>query len=92
VVIFLETAELRIKERKDITMRFWTENVDKILQFNDKPLLLTKGSVSNKQMEDKIDEIYNLFDKRRKEFEAIEADEEDLKALNQIENKLKNRK
>ncbi len=92
MVIFLETAELRIKERKDITMRFWTENVDKILQFNDKPLLLTKGSVSNKQMEDKIDEIYNLFDKRRKEFEAIEADEEDLKALNQIENKLKNRK
>jgi hypothetical protein len=36
----------------------------------------------------KIDEIYSLFDKRRKEFEAIQADEEDLKELDEIEKKL----
>jgi len=88
VVIFLETAELRVKERKDITMSFWTENVDKLLEFNNKPLLLTKGSISGKQMEEKIDEIYSLFDKRRKEFEATQADEEDLKELDEIEKKL----
>lgn len=28
VVIFLETAELNVKERKDLTMSFWKENVD----------------------------------------------------------------
>jgi hypothetical protein len=39
-------------------------------------------------MEEKIDEIYSLFDKRRKEFEAIQADEEDLKELDEIEKKL----
>ncbi len=92
VVIFLETAELRVKERMDITMKFWTENVDKILEFNNKPLLVGKGSVSHKSMENKVKEIYKNFDKRRKEFEAIKADEEELKELKQIENKLKGRK
>jgi hypothetical protein len=91
VVIFLETAELRIKERLDITMRFWTENVDKLLEFNNKPLLTTKGCIGNKEMEEKVSEIYNLFDKRRNEFEALEADELDLLELKELENKLKKR-
>ena len=39
VVIFLETAEFRAKNRKDLTMGFWRENVDKILVTNDQPLL-----------------------------------------------------
>lgn len=91
VVIFLETAELRVKERLDITMRFWSENVDKLLEFNNKPLLTTKGSIGNKEMEEKVIEIYNLFDKRRKEFEAIEADKLDLEELKELENKLKRR-
>ncbi len=88
VVIFLETAELRVKERLDITMRFWSENVDKLLEFNNKPLLTTKGTIGNKEMEEKVIDIYNLFDKRRNEFEALEADEAELKEL---ENKLKRR-
>jgi hypothetical protein len=92
VVIFLETAELRVKERLDITMKFWTENVDKLLEFNNKPLLTTKGSVGNKEMEEKVSEIYNLFDKRRNFFEALKADELDIKELKEIENKLKRRK
>lgn len=91
VVIFLETAELRVKERLDITMKFWTENVDKLLEFNNKPLLTTKGSVGNKEMEEKVSEIYNLFDKRRKTFEALEADELDIKELKDFEKKLKRR-
>jgi hypothetical protein len=91
VVIFLETAELRVKERLDITMRFWSENVDKLLEFNNKPLLTTKGSIGNKEMEEKVSDIYNLFDKRRKEFEAKEADELDIKELKELENKLKSR-
>ena len=91
VVIFLETAELRVKERKDITMSFWTENVDKLLEFNNKPLLTTKASISNKQMEAKVEDIYNLFDKKRKEYDALEADKEDLEELKLLENKLNNR-
>lgn len=36
VVVFLESAELRAKNRQDITMDFWQTNVDKIIEFNDK--------------------------------------------------------
>jgi hypothetical protein len=39
VVIFLETAELRVKDRMDITMRFWKQNVDRVLEFSDKKVL-----------------------------------------------------
>lgn len=89
VVIFLETAELRVKERKDITMRFWSENVDRLLEFNNKSVLTSAGSVSKKQMETKVGEIYDAFNDRRKKHEASLADEEDLKAL---ENKVKHLK
>ncbi|MGD9161751.1 MAG: virulence RhuM family protein [Desulfobacteraceae bacterium] len=47
VVIFLETAELRAKSRINLTMKFWHENVDRILEFNEKPLLQGKGKIIN---------------------------------------------
>lgn len=85
-IIFLETAELRVKERKDITLNFWRDNVDRILQFNYKEVLKTAGSISHKQMEEQVNLVYEQFDKNRKEFEAKQSDLEDLK---QIEEKLK---
>ncbi|MBK8807602.1 MAG: virulence RhuM family protein [Bacteroidales bacterium] len=81
VVIFLETAELRVKDRIDITMKFWKENVDRILEFNDKKVLQDNGTVSNAQMEQKVKEIYSDYDSRRKEYDAKKADELDLKEL-----------
>ncbi len=89
VVIFLETAELRAKNRQDITMKFWQENVDRVLSSNDYKILNHKGKISNKKMEEKLNEIYEDFDNKRKEFEAKIADEEDLKEL---ENLIKNKK
>jgi len=89
VVIFLESAELRAKNRMDITMKFWHENVDKILEFQDKDILQNAGSISNKQMENKVREIYAEFDKRRKEYEALQADNEDLEELKKLEEKIK---
>ena len=92
VVIFLETAELRAKNRIDITMKFWHENVDKILAFNEKPLLTGKGKISNAAMEEKIREIYQLFDKKRKTYEAKQADIEDLAELKRLEKKIEKSK
>lgn len=80
-VIFLETAELRVKERKDIHLNFWRENVDRILQFNDKNILQNAGSISKAQMEENVLTIYHQFDQKRKLFEAEQADLEDLKSL-----------
>ncbi|MBU3953005.1 MAG: virulence RhuM family protein [Proteobacteria bacterium] len=89
VVIFLETAELRAKNRIDITMKFWHENVDRILEFNEKPLLTGKGKVSRTAMNDKIRQIYQLFDTKRKIYEAELADNADLAELEQLEGKIK---
>lgn len=93
VVIFLETAELRAKNRMDITMDFWRDNVDKILQLNDKLVLQNKGSISNTLMEKQVCEIYEQFDSRRKAFEAQQADEEEIEELKKLtENIKKNKK
>ncbi len=88
VVIFLETAELRAKNRIDITMKFWHKNVDRILEFNEKPLLTGKGKVSNAAMKEKVRQIYQFFDTKRKADEAIQADQQDLEELKQLEQKI----
>jgi hypothetical protein len=92
VVIFLETAELRVKNRIDITMDFWRENVDKILILNDKKVLKGKGSVSTALMEKKVEEIYDTFESKRKSFEAQRADENELEELKRLEMEIKRQK
>lgn len=89
VVIFLESAELRAKNRLDITMDFWRENVDRILEFQDKAVLSHKGSISNAQMEEQVRTIYESFDARRKTIAAADADAADLEALKKIEDQIK---
>jgi hypothetical protein len=91
-VIFLETAELRVKERKDINLDFWRNNVDRILEFNDRNVLRDAGSISKIQMEEKVMQIYSEFDKKRKLHEAEQADLEDLKLLEELIQKNKNQK
>jgi len=88
VVIFLETAELRLKDRQDITIKFWSENVNKILEFNDKPLLTGKGTISHKVMEEKVREIYTQFNDKRKTYEAKQADKQDMEELKTLEDRL----
>jgi len=92
VVIFLEQAELRAKERKDLTLAYWRENVDRLLSFNERPVLNHSGSISAEQMKEIANERYETFDARRREAEALAADAEDLKALEEAEKKLKPRK
>ncbi len=41
VVIFLEQAELRTKEHKELTLNYWRQNVDRLLEFNERPVLVT---------------------------------------------------
>lgn len=84
MVIFLETAELRAKERMDIPMSFWQENVDRILELNDKKVLTGKGSISNAEVEQKVKDIYLDFDARRKAYEANLADKQDVEAIEAI--------
>lgn len=92
VVVFLESAELRAKNRQDITMDFWQENVDKIIEFNDKKLLKDRGPVSKSQMEKIAGQVYEEFNNKRKIADAQQADLEDLKQIEMLEKQIKENK
>ena len=92
VVIFLEQAELRVKQRNDLTLAFWRENVDKMLQFNDRPVLDGVGKVSHADMKRIVHQRFETFDQNRREAEALAADVEDLKEIEQLEESLKRNK
>ena len=89
VVIFLEQAELRVKNQKELTLDFWRNNVDKMLAFNDQPILEGAGSVSRENMEKIARERYEVFDQQRRTAEAKAADAADLKEIEQLEQDLK---
>ena len=89
VTVFLETAELRAKDEKDISISFWQENVDKIIEFNNKKLLGHKGNISSKKMTKKVSEIYEKFNDKRKKEEIILADKQDMKELESLEADIK---
>ena len=91
VVIFLEMAEFRAKNRKDLTMNYWRDNVDKILLANEQPILLGAGTVSATQMEEFAHKVYDEFHARRKMQEALDADVEDMQQLFELEQELKRR-
>lgn len=81
VTIFLESAELRVKMRKDLTLDYWRNTVDKLLSDHDIPILSNHGHHSRREMLDTINTAYDVFDARRKQEEARQADEDDLKEL-----------
>lgn len=89
VVIFLEQAELRVKERKQLSLDYWRGNVDKLLKFNDRPVLGGAGSISHEDMKSIAQDRYATFDAQRKAAEALAADTEDVKELEQVEKELK---
>ena len=92
VVLFLDSAELRVKERNDLTLAFWRGNVDTLLNFQNKQVLVGAGKVSKQQMEEKVDAVYSEFDKRRKEFAAQKEDAIEAEELKQLEAEIKTRK
>lgn len=82
--LFLDTAELRVKERKDLTLEYWRTTADGVLTFNGKDVLQGKGSVSNADMVASVNTEYQKFDSRRKTEEAMVADQEDARMLEEI--------
>lgn len=89
VVIFLESAELRVKNRKDITTNFWRKNIDQILEFQDRDILQGNGSISNTKMKEIVKKRYDDFHTKRKITEAQLADQKDLEELKALEDLIK---
>ena len=92
VNIFLDSAELRVRRLQTITMDYWKESVDSLLAFNDFPILNGNGSVSRDHMEEIVKERYEEFDKNRRIQEAIAADIEDIKELEDLEKEISKKK
>lgn len=92
VVIFLEQAELRVKQQKELTLDYWRNNVDRVLAFNEQSILEGAGSVSHASMAKIVNERYEEFDKQRRIADARAADKRDLKELEKLEHELKSRK
>lgn len=62
---------------------------DRLLEFNERPVLDGKGSISNERMKAIAHERYETFDENRRRAEAEEADEEDLRELEALEKQIK---
>ena len=88
VTLFLEFAELRIRQRKQLRMADWRQYVDSFILFNESPLLQGVGRMSHDAMFKIAVDRYEQFDAERRKAEAAGADEEDLKALEQAERML----
>jgi hypothetical protein len=92
VAMFLEFAELRTRQRKELRMADWRQYVDNFIQFNESPLLKGNGRVSRDRMMQIAYERYEAFDTKRRAADATEADAEDIRALEAIANKKGNGK
>lgn len=88
-VLFLDSAELRVKERRDLTLSYWRNNIDVLLDFQNKDVLKGSGSITNKQMELYVDEVYEDFNNRRKIYAAQQADKIEEDELRQLESEIK---
>ena len=85
VDIFLTSAEERVKGRRDLTLDYWRRNIDNLLTFQDKDILQGKGSISNAEAEEIVRSRYDIFNVKRKQLDAQDADAEDLKILENLE-------
>lgn len=84
VVIFLEQTELRVKQKQQLTLDYWCQNVDGLLEFSDYLVRQGSGSRSAEQAKAIAHQRYNLFDAQRRQADALEACAEDLRMLENV--------
>ena len=92
VTLFLESAELRAKLSKTLTLDYWKDTADHLLVEHGVPLLRGHGRHSHEDMKKHISEVYKDFDSRRKKEEAAQADRDDMLALEETAKAVKGRK
>jgi hypothetical protein len=91
VSMFLDFAELRAMQRKDLRMADWRTYVDSFMTFNERPVLQGSGRMSHQAMTTIAHERYEQFDAARRQAEALEADRAELRELEQVEKKISRR-
>ena len=88
VTMYLDYAERQARQRKTVTMEQWAEKLDAFLSFNEHELLTHAGNVKADVAKKLAEQWYDEFDNKRKTEEALAADKEDIKELEEIEKRL----
>ncbi len=88
VTMYLDYAERQARQRKTVTMAQWSDKLDAFLKFNEQDLLTHAGQVKAEVAKKIAEDRYNEFDAKRKKVEALAANEEDLKQLEEMEKHL----
>ena len=83
---------MRVKRLQTITIDYWKKSVNTLLSYNDFPILEGNGSISRDDMEKIVKERYDEFDQNRRIQEAIAADLEDIKELEDLEKEISKKK
>ena len=88
VTMYLDYAERQARQRKTVTMAQWADKLDGFLAFNEQEILTHAGRVKAEVASKIAADRYEDFDQKRKNAEALAADEDDFKQLEEIEKKL----
>lgn len=81
VTMYLDYAEDQATRRKTVSMAGWVDKLDAFLEFNERDLLTHAGKVQMKVAQKLAATRYDDFDVKRKQAEAIAADQDDIAAL-----------
>jgi hypothetical protein len=92
VTMYLDYAERQARQRKTVTMEQWSDKLDGFLKFNEQELLTHAGKVKAEVAKKIAEDRYAAFNEKRKTAEARDADEADLRELEQLEKKLLKKK
>lgn len=76
VSLFLDTAELRARNRKAMTMADWEREVDRLVAFAEKPILRNAGAMTHAAMEAIAHDRFESFDAARRVAERERAEVE----------------
>ena len=91
VTMYLDYAEDQAKRRNAVTMAQWADKLDAFLTFNERDLLTHAGKMQMEVAQRLAAERYDVFDVKRKQAEAMAADDEDIEALEQISKEIEGR-
>ena len=88
VTMYLDYAEMQARQRKTVTMEEWADKLDAFLAFNEQELLKHAGKVKAEVARKIAEKRYEIFDAKRKRAEALAADADDLRQLEELEKTL----
>jgi hypothetical protein len=70
---FLSYAELQSVEKRVMYMRDWIEKLDQFLIFNEKEVLQSAGSISRKEMEEKVKAELRKYNERKNDRKSLSS-------------------